>query len=227
MIEFFRFPHTPHLAWLGNTPPRGDKILAAAEARKLLSGNIWVEEKLDGANLGISAEANGELRFQNRGEYIVPPFGGQFTRLNAWIGHHGHNLLPKLVPGLILFGEWCAARHSVRYDHLPDWFIAFDVYDRDAGRFWRVHRRNAFAEQLGLPVAPCLLAGRADLSGLAGLATSSVSRFGSSLLEGLIVRHDGEDFLDRRAKLVRPGFLQFMGDHWRQRQTEWNQLQAP
>ncbi|MGV3590570.1 MAG: DNA ligase, partial [Gammaproteobacteria bacterium] len=28
MDEFFRFPHTPHIAWLGAGMPRDDKVLA-------------------------------------------------------------------------------------------------------------------------------------------------------------------------------------------------------
>ena len=37
---FFRFPTTPHLAWLAkNGMPRDDKVLSPVEAQALLSGN--------------------------------------------------------------------------------------------------------------------------------------------------------------------------------------------
>ena len=65
--QFFRFPRTPHLAWLGDALPRDDKLLSASEARALLAEDVAVEEKLDGANLGISVGADGKLRAQNRG----------------------------------------------------------------------------------------------------------------------------------------------------------------
>ena len=32
----------------------------------------------------------------------------------------------QLGDRLILFGEWCAAQHSLDYETLPDWFLAFD-----------------------------------------------------------------------------------------------------
>ena len=67
MPDFFRFPHTPHLAWLGAGSPRDDKVLSAAQAQALLAGEVVVEEKLDGANLGFSLATDGELRAQNRG----------------------------------------------------------------------------------------------------------------------------------------------------------------
>ena len=74
MSTFFRFPHTPHLAWLGAGTPRDDKVLAADEAAALLAGEVVVEEKLDGANLGISLAEDGALRLQNRGQYLHPPY---------------------------------------------------------------------------------------------------------------------------------------------------------
>jgi len=70
MTDFFRFPHTPHLAWLGPGAPRDDKVLTPAEVRELLNGEVVVEEKIDGANLGLSLAPDGSLRAQNRGQYL-------------------------------------------------------------------------------------------------------------------------------------------------------------
>lgn len=224
MTDFFRFPHTPHLVWLGSAPPRDDKVLPPAEANALLLRDVTVEEKLDGANLGISVDSDCQLRFQNRGEYLVPPFTGQFARLNGWAGRHSIDLVANLGPGLILFGEWCAARHSVAYDALPDWFAAFDVYDRSAGKFWSVGRRIALATQLGVAVVPRLSSGRSTLNVLIALAATGESRFGHSRLEGLVVRRDGPEWLEGRAKIVRPNFLQNMDEHWRRRHIEWNRV---
>ena len=61
MTSFFRFPHTPHLAWLGDGEPRDDKVLSTAEAKALLASDVVVEEKLDGANLGFTLSAEGDL----------------------------------------------------------------------------------------------------------------------------------------------------------------------
>ena len=56
MSDFFRFPRTPHLAWLGAGSPRDDKLLAPVDAAELLAGEVTVEEKIDGANLGLSLD---------------------------------------------------------------------------------------------------------------------------------------------------------------------------
>ena len=59
MSEFFRFPHTPHVAWLGHGLPRDDKVMSALEAEAFLAHPVVVEEKVDGANLGFSVDASG------------------------------------------------------------------------------------------------------------------------------------------------------------------------
>lgn len=135
MSDFFRFPHTPHLAWLGEGTPRDDKLLSPQETSLFLDGDMVVEEKLDGANLGISSAPDGQLRAQNRGQYLVAPFTGQFSRLKGWLSQHQFAIADKLGDERILFGEWCAARHSIEYDVLPDWFLMFDVYDRTQKNF--------------------------------------------------------------------------------------------
>ena len=84
MTDFFRFPRTPHLAWLGPVTPRADKVLSPQEARDLLSRELIVEEKVDGANLGFSVDTSGALRAQNRGNYL-DTFVGQWKPLNRWL----------------------------------------------------------------------------------------------------------------------------------------------
>jgi len=120
MSDFFRFPHTSHIAWLGQGRPRDDKVLSPEEARAFLQADIIIEEKVDGANLGFSVSSQGELRAQNRGHYLEHPFSGQFSRLETYLAQHEDGLIDALSGGLILFGEWCAARHSLGYERLPD-----------------------------------------------------------------------------------------------------------
>ena len=224
MTEFFRFPHTPHIAWLGEGAPRDDKVLAADEVARLLAGEVVVEEKIDGANLGISVSPRGELRAQNRGQYLVEPYAGQFSRLGPWLAQRRYDFLDQLPSALILFGEWCAARHSLDYASLPDWFLVFDVYDRSAGAFWNSARRNALAASLGLASVPCLQHGSTSLDGLRSLLQDSASRYRRGAPEGLVVRSEDSAWTLARGKLVRAEFTQTIGEHWRNRAIEWNQL---
>jgi ATP-dependent RNA circularization protein (DNA/RNA ligase family) len=224
MTDFFRFPHMPHLAWLGEGSPRDDKLLDSHEADQLLSGEVVVEEKLDGANLGVSLGPGGTLRVQNRGQYLQAPFRGQFSRLSSWLNSHHDTLSAHLGPDRILFGEWCAARHSIQYTSLPDWFLVFDVYDRKAGRFWSTRRRNELAAQSGLAGVPALLHEKTTLTQLKQLLSQQASTFSPGPLEGIVIRREDHDWLLARAKLVHPGFTQAIDEHWSRRGIEWNQI---
>lgn len=224
LTDFFRFPHTPHLAWLGEGSPRDDKVLSPSEVTALLAGDVVVEEKLDGANIGLSLAPDGSLRAQNRGQYLVEPHAGQFARLSAWLAQHGEGLRAVLTPNLMLFGEWCAARHSLKYAALPDWFLLFDVYDHSAGRFWTSARRNELAATLGLSTVPRLMEGRCTLVQLKEVLSRQQSQFRQGALEGMVIRRESAQWCDARAKLVRPDFTQEITEHWSRRRIEWNQL---
>lgn len=224
MNDFFRFPHTPHLAWLGESAPRDDKVLSPSEVMALLRGEVVVEEKLDGANVGLSLAPDGSLRAQNRGQYLAEPHAGQFARFPAWLAQHSEGLHAVLTPNLILFGEWCAARHSLDYAALPDWFLLFDVYDRAEGRFWSSTRRNDLAQAAGLVTVPQLLQGKTTSAALKQLATTKPSHYRLGPLEGVVIRRDSTDWCEARAKLVRSDFTQAIDTHWRRRALVWNRI---
>lgn len=226
MTEFVRFPHTPHLAWLGRDRPRDDKVLAPHDATELLAGDVIVEEKVDGANLGLSVDQDGTIRAQNRGSYLdLDAPQGQWKPLKRWLSTRRYALAEALGPRLILFGEWCYAVHSVRYTRLPDWFLAFDVYDREQGTFWSADRRSALAARLDIRTVPELGRGHYDVEQLQALLGQSYVTDGAA--EGLYVRREAGDVLIARAKLVRAEFAQAIDVHWSKRRLEENQLAPP
>lgn len=223
MTDFFRFPHTPHIAWLGSGQPRDDKVLLPQDARELLSQEVTVEEKVDGANLGFSLDEHLTLRVQNRGSYLSKDHcHPQFKTLWRWLQTREQALADALFPDLMLFGEWCYAVHSVRYNRLPDWFLAFDVYDRSQGQFLSTARRDDIIDRLGLAKVPVLAQRTFKLSELTHLLEQS--QLGDAPAEGLYVRRDEGDWLAARAKLVRPEFVQAIEEHWSRRSIEVNEL---
>lgn len=225
-MNFFRFPHTPHLVWLGEVAPRDDKVLSPLEADALLARPVVVEEKLDGANLGFSIAPDGRLRAQNRGQYLQMPHIGQFARLPEWLARNEECVLGALRPGLIVFGEWVAARHSLDYTGLPDWWLVFDVYDQQAQHFWNTQRRDALAHTAGLPCVPRLFQGVATVEALRKILVSEPSRYRSGPMEGVVVRVEEAEWCVARAKIVRADFTQAIVDHWRRRRLCWNRLRT-
>lgn len=222
--DFYRFPQIPHVAWSGEGSPRDDKLMSPDEVQSLLRGAVVVEEKLDGANLGFSVDPAGKLRAQNRGQYLIEPYAGQFARLSGWMSQRGTDLTKALGEHLIAFGEWCAARHSLEYSALPDWWLLFDVYDRRERKFWSTRRRDALARNLKLATVPKVADGHQTVASLQGILADVHSRYHDGPLEGVVVREENAQWLLARGKLVRAEFAQAIGDHWRNRTLQWNRV---
>jgi len=126
----------------------------------------------------------------------------------------------------MLFGEWVAAVHSLEYTGLPDYFLVFDVYDCGERRFWSTTRRNALASRLGLRHIHPVGTGHYRLDSLQQMLSTAPSAYRGGGCEGLYLRHEDEDWLIARAKLVHPDFVQSIGEHWRSRSLRWNALDA-
>lgn len=225
---FFRFPATHHIARLpAVVSPHSPLPALAPFARLLLSRQVSAEEKLDGANLGLSLSSSGRIQVQCRDQYLARPFSGQFAELSGWLARHEAKLRQVLSPNLILFGEWCSVRYALEYTALPDLFLLFDVYDRDAGRFWSTRRRDAFAKTAGLSLVGRVLQGHTNLRELTRIVCTASSNYRTGALEGLVIRHDSADWCLERGKLVRPGFVQVKTAQLLSRNLQWNLVRPP
>lgn len=186
--------------------------MSESERNDFLRHELLVEEKVDGANLGISFDADGNIRVQNRGTSLHLPGSGQWKKLGAWLAPRTDVLFKHLTDRYILFGEWCYAQHSVFYDRLSDWFLAFDVYDKHVGRFLSSGRRDDLFQTMHVAQIPTIARGHFNLLDLKKLL--SHSKFSDQPSEGLYLRFDKDDWLAQRAKLVRAEFIQSFAQHW-------------
>ncbi len=220
--NFFKFPSTPHLTTLEGVKVRDDKIFSKAERLDFLRQEIVVEEKIDGANLGISFDAEGNLLLQNRGSYLQLPAVGQWKKLDQWLHPRMDVLFEFLTNRYILFGEWCYAQHSVFYNRLPDWFLGFDLYDKHTERFLSVEQRNQLFMQIYIHKVPQLGYGVYSFLEIKQLLTQS--KISDEPAEGLYLRVDQENWLLKRAKLVRSAFIQAVEEHWSRSTIKPNRL---
>jgi len=223
-----KFPSTAHLKNLG-AATKDDKICCPERVRAFCGGGrrVTVEEKIDGANLGVSLDSSYQPRFQGRGHWVTQSSDNQFSGIQAWVEQYSGTLCELLERNRhILFGEWCSHLHTVRYRRLPGYFLAFDIYDRWAGRFLS---RRAFHERLRAasgPKIPCVpvVASRV-FSSLAEVEAllERQSAFGDGPIEGLYLKLDEEvptpgapeAYLLDRCKLVRADFRQAIVKTWR------------
>jgi ATP-dependent RNA circularization protein (DNA/RNA ligase family) len=220
--DFFKFPSTPHLATMPGVDIRGDKVLSDSERDEFLQHDLAVEEKVDGANLGISFDPEGNLQAQNRGAYLHLPGFGQWKKLGDWLTPRTDTLFEHLSDHFILFGEWCYAQHSVFYDRLPDWFLGFDVYDKQLGLFLSSKRRDALFREMSVAQVPVLARGHFTCPEIQKLL--STSKLSDQTAEGIYLRFDQDDWLAQRAKLVRPAFIQAVEQHWSRSAIRPNRL---
>lgn len=181
-----KYPRTQHLE--GSRLQPGDQDLSSVPFAALAGRPLVVEEKLDGANAGISFDATGRLWLQSRGHFLTGgPREKHFTLFKRWAHTHADALGRILGQRYTLYGEWLYAKHTIFYDQLPHYFLEFDVLDAESGEFLSTPRRQELLHGLPLASVPVLWTGRAqvlsDLTTLIGTSRFKGPRWRERLLE--------------------------------------------
>jgi hypothetical protein len=144
-----KYPRTRHLET--SRFQHGDHDLEAVAFKDVRGQFFVVEEKMDGANAGVSFDADGRLLLQSRGHYLTGgPRERHFDLLKQWAAAHAEDLYLVLGERYIMYGEWMYAKHTCFYDKLPHYFMEFDIYDRERDVFLSTARRRELLA--GLPV---------------------------------------------------------------------------
>lgn len=136
-----KYPRTRHVK--GSRFQHGDYDLEAASWDELDGKHLVVEEKVDGANCGISFDEDANLLLQSRGHYLRGgPRERQFDLFKRWANENVDMLFDLLGSRYVLYGEWLYAKHTFFYDALPSYFMEFDVLDQTTGDFLSTSRRR-------------------------------------------------------------------------------------
>lgn len=233
--EIFKYPSTEHIE--GSALQKGDEKKKQVPYKKLLGCYVVFEEKMDGANCGISFSEKGELFLQSRGHYLLGgPNETQFDLLKSWANVHQDKLFEILGSKYLMYGEWLKIKHTVFYDNLPHYFQEFDIYDKEKGIFLSTKKRKELLQNSPVLSVPILYEGQApkklnDLINLIGSTPSKtqnwqdeleaiIQRLGynreltlkqtetSSMMEGIYIKVETEEETIARYKFVRSGFLQ-------------------
>ena len=164
MTSLAKYPRTQHVE--GSRLQPGDEDLTQVPLQALVGAHVVVEEKLDGANAGLSFDADGGLLLQSRGHYLTGgPRERHFTLFKSWAQVHRAALHARLGARYVVYGEWLFAKHTIFYDALPHYFLEFDVLDRDRSVFLSTDARRRLLEGMPLCSVPVLVEGviaRAD-----------------------------------------------------------------
>ena len=234
MDRIYKYPRTRHLE--GSRYQAGDEDLKCVNFAQLEGKYLVLEEKIDGANCGISFDEQGTMYLQSRGHYLSGGYGErQFDLFKTWAGCFAHNLYRLLGSRYVLYGEWMYAKHTVFYDLLPHYFMEFDIFDTREGKFFSTRRRRVFlsgtpfirsvrtlsqgicksADEIAKQIGPSLfISGQARQNFLiqcqkGGAEPEQALRQTdlSGIMEGIYIKVEDGDYVTDRLKYVRASFL--------------------
>lgn len=201
---------------------KDDKLL-----RKWAKCTAIIEEKVDGANVGISF-SNGKLTLQSRNNILHgDPKERQFDLFKSWATEL--KLYNILKEDYILFGEWCYAKHKIFYNKLPDYFLAYDVFNKSNDEFLISSERKLLLNDSNIHFVKEIHRARFDkinnfskYIGNSHYKTHNCpqTKEDSLLMEGVYVRVEDENKVVGRMKVVRPEFEKVRDD-------DFNWLEGP
>ncbi|MBR2459705.1 MAG: RNA ligase family protein [Clostridia bacterium] len=153
--RIIKYPRTPHLN--GSRLQKGDEDLSQVPFSAIKDRYIVIEEKIDGANVAVSFSSEGDLLLQSRGHFLKGGYRERhYDLFKIWANENMDLLFSILDTRYIMYGEWMYAKHKVYYDALPDFFMEFDILDRETGKFLSTDQRKEKLQGTGICSVPVL-----------------------------------------------------------------------
>lgn len=191
-------------------PTPGKINLSKNDISELLSGEVIVEEKMDGANVGIIRHKHG-FSLQKRGSLVGQSEHEQFGYFHNWANNQNYELLMNLPVNHIIYAELLYAVHTVFYDKLPSYVLVFDVWDGNS--YLNYDKRKDFCDMYNLHMVPLVTRGSFSKNDISKLIPEK-SMYGD-FVEGIVLkRYRKNEYL--KAKVVNPDFIKIVNasEHW-------------
>jgi len=201
-----KYPRTYHLPWSPGCTD-DDRQLTEEMLRTWDGHEVVVTEKMDGENTTMYRDYihARSLEFESRFDR---------DRIKALHGRIGFNIDDDMR----VCGENLTAKHSLKYEKLPHYFMVFGVWVRDTSLPW--DDVTTYAALLGLPTVPVLWRGPWEKFFLPNW------HFDTKTHEGYVVRpaaaYTLREHATRVGKYVRQGHVVDSHGHWTRHALEWN-----
>ena len=197
----------------------GKAVLTSEEEKQLFNGPVVITEKLDGGSTGIRKE-NGKVYLQKRRSNV--DFSHyQYSYFVQW-AYENSEKLKALPDNIIIYGELLRCVHKIYYDKLADWFIVFDIFDIEKGRYVEWDEVIRITEKVKLKTAPLIYIGEVKKKELPKFIKEE-SVYGV-ISEGIVVKNSATQM---RGKLVKPEFSKEIkkgGKHWKDKPIRLNKV---
>lgn len=223
------FPRTAHLPYKPNTD-KTDCVATAAEVGVVFTNTVAIEEKIDGSSVGMTWH-NGHPLIRNRDHILNKGYvkqtaaKKQFASVWTWF-YENENKFKSLsdIGPYSVYGEWCVAQHGIPYLNLPDWFIAYDIYNYEKDYFLSPPNARELLCSLGFKMPQLHLMGHFD-GGYEELEqfANGISPYAlGHKVEGIYLKVYDEKQITHRFKMVREDFVR--GAFWDPKTLNKNQV---
>lgn len=208
IINRYKYPRTPHLPFsLGATDD--DKILKSTS--HFNDKLVVITEKMDGENTTIYNDY-----------YHARSIDSKHKEYHSYLLA---NILPVLqyqIPDdYRVCGEYLYAKHSIAYNDLESYFLAFSIWYKDKCLSWS--ETVEISQKWGLKTVPVLYEGIYDENKVKEIAANVVKAGGEGIVVRLADSFSIDEFGQSMAKFVRANHVQ-TNTHWTQSKIEQNKL---
>lgn len=203
----YKYPRTYHLPFSeGYTSD--DKVLK--DDSHLIGKEIVITEKMDGENTSI----------YNNG-FHARSMDSLHKEYHSWLINYMQNFMYCLPDNYRICGEYLFAKHSIEYNELPTYFMAFSVWNDTICLSWE--ETETFCKELNVETVPVLYKGIYDTKIVKEIAKQTVIRGGEGIVVRLASSYNYNDFDKSVAKFVRKNHVQ-TDKHWSHSEIKQNGL---
>jgi hypothetical protein len=205
------YPRIPHLDKAISNMTHDD-IQLESNIEFPLTG--WVQEKIDGANMGVSWTSGPVLRNRNnilKKGYIAKetPAKLQFRPAWNWIHEHGKDIREisnVVMSPITIYGEWMYAKHSIEYNKLPDLFMAYDIFSVEDDKFLAPDVVDELLSKTSIKYIKPSLVTFNNISEIVEYS-ERVSEYRNGVREGIVIKIANGRFVDKSFKVVNRHFV--------------------
>lgn len=201
-----KYPRTPHLPW---SPGATSDDIHHLDLQQFIGRQVVVTEKMDGENTTLY-----------RDDMHARSIDGRYHPSRAWIKALQANIGYRIPNNWRICGENLYAQHSIAYDELASYFLAFSVWD-DTNHCLPWPETLAFLAELELSSPKVIYQGLWCEGTIRNIELDRCKQ------EGYVVRLANsfhyDDFQASVAKWVRPNHVN-SDQHWMHQQIIANKL---
>jgi hypothetical protein len=207
MIKKYKYPRTYHVTWSEGCTSDDKKLITMEHFKGKM---VVVTEKMDGENTTIYSDGSNharsvDSRYHDSRSYV--------KSLASKICSTG-----LILPEERICGENLFAKHSIYYDNLDDYFLAFSIWDGNWCKSWE--STIARCVDVGIKTVPVLYRGVYDEKIIKNIKLRQD-------MEGYVIRLDEgfylNEFSKSVAKFVRKNHVQ-TDKHWMEQEIVKNKL---